>query len=69
MGQFPQDGNFGQNVSVFKKKKSARVTKSEKLSLIFQLLFSNCVPWILKKLNWTNENKFKRRSAPLFLAL
>ena len=48
MGQIPQDGNFGQNVVLFFKKWSLRVTKPDYVSLIFQLILVNCVPWTLE---------------------
>ena len=42
MGQIPQDGNFGQKV--FFLKKSLRVTKSDGIGLIVQLILAH---WVL----------------------
>ena len=66
MGQIPQDGNFGQNVVPSFLKYSLRVTKPDYISLIFQLILVNCVPWTLET-PWHGLGKFFKvlRSTPV----
>ena len=55
MGQIPQDGNFGQNVVLFWKKKSLRVTKPDETLKMFPRPGQG-VSWVqgtqLTKINW-----------------
>ena len=67
MGQFLQGGKNAHFVSYFFKKYSLRVTKPDKIDLIFQLILDNCDLLIAEKPPFDLGHFLESRVTPLFL--